>query len=299
MSSTLLQLVSTARQEMGLAAPNNVIGSTDTDIIQSLTLINALGNELQRQFPWNALEKEYRFYTSAQSQTGTTTANSTAVTLTGALTLDTTYMVTGTGIPQDTYVSVASSGLSVTLTQQASSSGTNTLTFSKVKYSMPSDYDRMADRTQWDKTRHWEMIGPLTAQQWQYLKSGFISTGPRVRWRILGNTFQIWPTVQNNEYLGFEYLSSYWAADTGGTAKGSFTVDTDTCIYPDRLMILGLKMKYFSIKGFDISAIEQDYMSELSIAKSNDQGAATLSLAPSINTVLVGWNNLPDSGYGT
>lgn len=299
MSKTLLQLVQDASNEMGLTSPNNVVGNTSADVVQLYSLLNALGNELQRQFNWQALEKEYRFYTVTKTGTGSTTANSTAVTLTSALTLDNTYMVSGTGINQDTYVATSSTGTSVTLSQQATVTGSTTLTFSQTKYAMPSDYDRMADKTHWDKSRRWEMLGPLTAQQWQYLKSSYISTGPRVRYRILGNYFQIWPTVQNNEYLGFEYLSNQWVSDVSGNGKAAFSADTDTCIFPDRLMVLGLKLKYFEIKGFDTTAFDRDYSAELDVAKANDQGSATLSLAPSMNSFLVGWNNIPDSGYGS
>ena len=164
---------------------------------------------------------------------------------------------------------------------------------------MPSDYDRQIDRTHWDKTQHWMMIGPETAQQWEWLTSGYISTGPRVRYRIFGNKFQIWPPQGTQHYLGFEYISKAWAATTAGVAKNSFTVDTDTCIFPDRLMVLGLKLKYFEIKSFDTTALWRDYNMQLEIAKTADQGAATLSFAPRISTVLIGWENVPDSGYGS
>jgi hypothetical protein len=295
----LLQLVQQASNELGLTSPNNVIGNTSADIVQILSLTNALGSELQRQFPWNGLDKEYRFNTVAVSVTATTVLNSTTLTLGSAQTLDATYMVTGTGINQDTYCTSSTTGTTVILNQAATASGTSTITFTKTKYAMPSDYDRMVDKPQWDKTRHWEMLGPLTAQQWQFLKSGFISTGPRVRYRLLGGFFQIWPTVPNGEYLGFEYLSSNFVTDYTGVSKGSFTLDTDTCAFPDRLMVLGIKKKYFEIKGFDAGAITRDYKEELDNAKAFDQGSQTLSFAPGITSILVGYNNIPDSGYGS
>ena len=153
---------------------------------------------------------------------------------------------------------------------------------------MPTDYDRQIDRTHWDKTQHWQMIGPETAQQWEWLTSGYISSGPRVRYRIFGDYFQIWPPQGSQHYLGFEYISKYWAATTAGVAKGSFTVDTDTCVFPDRLMVLGLKHKYFQVKGLG-DIYFADYKAEESIAYANDAGSQTLAMAPQI----------PDSGFGT
>jgi hypothetical protein len=146
------------------------------------------------------------------------------------------------------------------------------------------------------------MLGPESAQQWQWLKSSYISTGPRVRYRLLGDYFQIWPMLSSNEYLGFEYVSNKWVTASGTTTgpdKTSFTVDTDTCIYPDRLMVLGLKLKYFSIKGFDTTDLRRDFEDQLALAKTHDSGAATLSFAPRPSGVLVGYENIPDSNYGS
>ena len=175
----------------------------------------------------------------------------------------------------------------------------STFYFQKVKYAMPSDYDATIPRTHWDKSKRWEMLGPEDAQQWEWLLSGYISTGPRIRWRIFQNMFQIWPGVSYNELLGFEYRSKAWAEGSDGTAKNSFTADTDTCIYPDRLMVLGTKLKYFEAKGFDTTAMYRDYLSELETSIAQNTSAANLSFAPRPGTVLIGYDNIPDSGYGT
>jgi hypothetical protein len=37
---------------------------------------------------------------------------------------------------------------------------------------------------------------------------------------------------------------------------------------------------------------------QLNIAKANDQGSQTLSLAPRTANVLIGWENIPDANYG-
>jgi hypothetical protein len=114
----------------------------------------------------------------------------------------------------------------------------------------------------------------------------------------MGGEFQIWPILSTNEYMGYEYISTAWADSAAGVAQASLILDTDTCIYPQRLMVLGIKRKYFEIKGFDTSAFERDYQTELNIAKANDQGSATLSFAPKTANVLIGWENIPDSQYG-
>jgi hypothetical protein len=301
--TTMLQLVQQATGELGLAVPTQVAGSTAQDTIQQLALLNAVGYDLLREpaFNWQALTTEYRFTSLWTQQTGTVTNGSAVITnipSTAAIVAG-TYMVTGTGINQDTYVQSVDSPTQVTLTQPSTASGTGVqLTFAKTKYAFPADYQRIVDRTQWDKSKHWEMLGPESPQQWQWLKSGYIATGPRIRWRILGNTFQIWPGVSTSEYLGFEYVSKYWVTDAGGTSKGSFTADTDTCAFDDRLMVAGLKLKYFGVKGFETQLLQDEYDAIISSVKGEEQGAPMLSMAPRLSNVLLGPENIPDSNYG-
>jgi len=175
---------------------------------------------------------------------------------------------------------------------------TTLFNFQKVKYAMPSDYDATVPRTHWDKSKRWEMLGPEDAQQWEWLLSGYISTGPRIRWRIFQNLFQIWPGNSTGERLGFEYRSKAWALSSTGTVKNSFTADTDTCIYPDRLMVLMCKLKYFEGKGFDTTAMFRNYRDELETVIAQNTSSANLSFAPRPGTVLIGYDNTPDSGYG-
>lgn len=294
----MLQIIQAATGELGIPQPNLVVGIKNTDTIQLLALLNGLGGDLQRKYIWEALCTEYRFSTQFLTATGTTTANSAAVTgLTASTGLDSTYQVLGTGINSDTYVSTLDSATQVTLSQPASASGTVTLNFCKTKYPFPADYDRLQDRTEWDRSKHWEMGGPVTAQEWQRLKSGIIATGPRIRWRIMRSFFQTWPPIANADSLGFEYISKAWAESAIGVRQSAFLADTDTCIYPDRLMVVGLKMRYQQAKGLGFDFVDE-YNEHLSIAFGNDSGSGTLSMAPSESSTLIGWDNIPDSGYG-
>ena len=297
-TTTVLQLVQQAAQEMGITSPTQLAGSSNQDAIQLLALINACGYEIQRKHDWQALNKAYLFASAYLSTTGTVAASTVITGIPDTSTLSARFQVTGGGFPQNTQIVTVDSATQVTVNQATTTTGSSqSLTFSKTQYTMPSDYDRQVDRTHWDKTQHWEMLGPETAQQWEWLTSGYISSGPRVRYRIFGNFFQIWPPQGTAHTLGFEYVSNAWAATTAGVAKSSFTVDTDTCIFNDRLMVLGLKAKYFEVKGFQ-NVFMQPYLAELSIAASNDAGSPTLSMSPTISQVLIGIANVPDAGYG-
>lgn len=300
MSSTMLQLVQQATGELGVSVPTYVVGNSNQDVTQILALMNASGYEFLRRHNWRSMTKPHAFYTEYLTTTGTYTTSARTITGIPSTTgLDTTYMVTGEGINQNTFIASVDSATQVTVDQDFAAAGTaETIYFQKMKYALPNDYEAIVPRTQWDKSKHWEMLGPEDAQQWEWLLSGYISTGPRVRWRLFGSYFQIWPGFSNAEYLGFEYRSNGWALSSAGAVKTSFTADTDTCIYPDRLMVLATKLKYFEAKGFDTTAMYRNYMMELEAAEALDMSSANLSLAPRPGTVLIGYENAPDSGYG-
>ena len=300
MSYTMLQLVQQVTAELNLAVPTYVQGNTNQDVQQVLALMNRAGFDLVKEHDWQALELEYRFYTTAITTTCDTINNTYNLLNVGNVTgLNSNYSVVGTNVPQDTYVESVS-GSTVTVSQLSSATSVGgTVTFSQTKYDLPPDFETITDNTHWDKTKHWQMLGPEDAQQWQWLKSGYISTGPRIRWRILGGQFQIWPPYNTQEYLGFEYRSKGWARSATGAVKNSFTADTDTTVFDDTVLVLATKLKYFQIKSFDTTALMQDYMRYLSVAKANDKGSATLSFAPYPSKVLIGYANIPDTGYGS
>jgi hypothetical protein len=301
MSYTMLELVQQVTAELNLAVPTYVAGNTSQDVQQILALMNRAGYDLVKEHDWQALELEYRFYTTAITTTCNTTNGSYLLDNIPSTTgLDNTYSIVGTSIPQDTYVDEVLTSTSLNTSQLASATSVGgSVTFSKTIYDLPPDYETITDNTHWDKTKHWQMLGPVDAQQWQWLKSGYISTGPRVRWRILGNKFEIWPPYNTQEYLGFEYRSKGWVRSAADAVKNSFTVDTDTSVLDDAIIVLLTKLKYFQIKSFDTTALNQDYQRYLSIAKANDKGSPNLSFAPYPTKVLIGWANIPDTGYGS
>ena len=66
-----------------------------------------------------------------------------------------------------------------------------------------------------------------------------------------------------------------------------------------QFLIFSISKWQSEIKSFDTTSLMQDYQRYLSIAKANDKGSATLSFAPYPAKVLIGWANIPDTGYGS
>lgn len=90
---------------------------------------------------------------------------------------------------------------------------TFTLSTSVENYALPADFDRQVHRTHWNRTRKWELLGPMTPQEWQFRKSGITATTPRQYFRVKSwenETFFIYPTPtsgDNGATIVFEYQS--------------------------------------------------------------------------------------------
>ena len=294
-------MVQQVAAELNLAVPTYVVGNQSQDVQQILALMNGAGYDLVKEYDWQALQVQYRFYTQSINCNGTTIENNTSLVIENGVDLTGVtkqWQITGNNINQDTNV-VSVAGQTITMSQMASGTGTGAVVLAQTAYDLPFDFETITNRTQWDKTKHWEALGPEDAQQWQWLKSGYISTGPRIRWRILDNQFQVWPPMNTNEYIGWEYKSKGYVRGADGSVKTQFTADSDTTVLDDRTVVLLTKMKYWGIKGFDTTVLAQDYQRVLSIAKANDKGAPNLSFAPYPSKVLIGWANIPDTGYGS
>ena len=299
----LLGLVQAATGELGLSQPSAVATATDDQTKQLLALINKVGNDVISVAEWEGISKENRFSTVSYTVTGDTTAGSAIVTSTDTtgtgLAID-TFEVIGGSVPTDTTIASIDSTTQITMSNPASEAETGvTLTFSQTQYDLPSDYDRMKNRTSWDQTNYWAMQGPQSPQEWAYLKSGIIANTPRLRFRILGSKFNIFPASAGVVRLKFEYTSNGWVEAADGTAKTIFTLDTDTCIFRDRTIISGLKYEFFKIKGFDTDGLWRDYQIQQEFEKGIDKGAPTLSMSDRGGSLFLGNSSIPDSGFGS
>jgi hypothetical protein len=69
---TMLSIIQSVTDRMGIPRPTSVIGSTDTQVRQLLALLNEEGEELSKKGDWQALTREQTFTTvAAPTQTAT------------------------------------------------------------------------------------------------------------------------------------------------------------------------------------------------------------------------------------
>jgi len=261
-----------------------------------------LGKDLVREFEWQRLVKAYVLQTTAGiSTTGTITAGSKVITSMGTTAgLEVGNVVTGTGQAPYAEILTIDSGSQVTLnTPVATSTAAVSMTFAKQDYAMPSDFDRMISDTNWDRTNHWRNLGTKTSQEWQWLQGGIISVGPRERYRIYNNRLRIFQALTSIYTFAFEYVSNYWVMSAAATAgdKGAYTLDSDTTIFPDDLMLAGLKFYFLKAKKLDYSVELGEFMRALSYTKAQDVPVPAQSLAPIGMNPLVGPWSVQDGNW--
>lgn len=295
--TTLVELIGAVTGELGLNQPAWVVSSTDPQDIQMLALLNRLGSDLCRQYDWQRLNREYVLTTDAVTLTGTTVAGSAVVTVSSTAGLTAQYGVAGVGIVSFSQIQSVDNATQITMTMAADASGTNDLTFAQVQYNLPADWMKQIPQTEWDRTNRWPLLGPQSPQDWQSFKSGIVYAGPRQRFRILGNTITINPPPPDGLLFAYEYVSSYWVESSAGVRKAKFTADDDTSLFPDSLLITGLKSHWKAAKGLDNTYDLGEFRVLLDQIKGQDKSAPKLSLSPYEGDILLSMSNVPDGSW--
>ena len=132
--------------------------------------------------------------------------------------------------------------------------------------------------TFWDRTDQIRILGPLDDKEWQQAKA-MAPTGPDYRFRIRGGKILVNPVPTAGKAWYFEYVSQNWILGADGiTYKQYFTLDTDTVLLPETLVMAGLKWRWKKEKGMDYSEDFRTYEMQVKDAMGRDGGKRTLSM---------------------
>lgn len=303
MSLTLLQIVNRAENMLGLTASNAVIGSNVAQAIQMLALTNTLLTELVTDYEWQRLVKAHYLTTTAQVS-GTCNSSSGSSTLSGfnsVAGLTVGMVVSGPTIPAYAEISsVVTASASVVITFPATTATASmSCNFAVQDYSLPSDYDRLIGDANWDRTNHWPNLGPKSSQEWQWLQGGLISTVPRERYRIYGNRMRFFPAPTSPLNVAFEYVSNQCVIATGDTnpSKSSATVDTDTFVFKDDVLVKGLLFYWKRAKGLDYAVEAMQFADAVSKAQAQDEPSPRLSLSPIQPDIYILPQSVPEGSW--
>ena len=207
-----------------IPVPASVVGTTDSQVLQTMRLLEEEGNDLALRGMWEALTREATLTTVATASQGAMTT-------------------------------LASNG------------------FRFIK-----------NGTIWDRTNKLPVVGPMDDQQWQAIQA-LTWTGPRYHYRIRGGLLLSTPTPTAGYTWAFEYLSKNWILGADGTTyKQYFTLDTDTMLLPEELLLAGLRWRWKKEKGLDYAEDFRTYEIQVKDALGRDGGK------PRLNMGDPGWN---------
>jgi len=174
-------------------------------------------------------------------------------------------------------------------------------------FALPADFKAMTDDTHWDRSTQLPAIGPINAQDWQWLVVRNTQITTRFMWRIRDGFLWVKspPPPGSPQPLSFEYLSKYWAykPDPGGgddIPVEAMQTDDSFHIYNPQLMVLYTRAKWFENEGYDASAALADFFKAFQWESGTDKGATALSLVPGMGYPYISAvRNIPDTGYGS
>ena len=301
MALTLLQFVNRAELQLGLAQSNAVVSSNVTQAQQMLGMAQGALEELYSSYEWRKCVRAY-YFTTTPAVSGTCNVSSATATLSGFAStagLAAGMVITGPGIAPYAEVDTVGASTVIMTYPATATTASASCNFCTQDYDLPSGFDRMVPDTNWDRTDYWRNIGPKSSQEWQWLQGGVISTGPRERFRIYGDKLRFFPAPTAALNIAFEYVSNFTVIASGGTTatKAAFTVDTDTCIFRDELIVKALKYHWKQAKGLDYGAELAEYADALSRAKAQDEPVGIQSLAPRFAQELIGPWSVPDGNW--
>lgn len=170
-------------------------------------------------------------------------------------------------------------------------------------YDLPSDWAYFIDQTQWDRTNHWPLLGPKSPAEWAWLKGGLLASFPRMRYRVMGNKIEFWPTPETNSQfnMSMEYVSGNWVQNTNSTDQkpnaAMVMADGDIVWYHPWLMVKYTKLKWMELKGFDSAPAASDFKRMYDSLMGKDVGAQVLSLVPQQTPFFLGPWSLPDGNW--
>lgn len=318
---TLLQIVNQAQAELGLPVAATVIGNADPSTAQMLAMAQKIGEEI-RDTPedgWTTMHVEFNLAVSTPitGVTGNTSLNSPVITnvlpnTTGMIAGS--HAVSGANIPTAARILSVNGANQITLTMEATGAATSeALSFARDTYSMPADFRSYSNKTFWDRTNHWELLGPDSPQADMYHRSGIFVTGPRRHFRNVGripalaDTWRLWPPpfeIINPIQLSFEYITTDWISLQGGAAMppspptyaSTWANDTDIPVLDDRAMIDGVKWMFWKMKGFAYLDARQDWVDLVDRLIARDGGARNLQLGRPHRSIFLG-SHLVQDGF--
>lgn len=159
-------------------------------------------------------------------------------------------------------------------------------------YSLPTDFHRFVNMTQWDRTATEQMVGPIDPRMWEALRSGdLVGASVESYFRVAGGVFAIYPTPTAVATIAFQYFSKYWIS-----GKEAFSADSDEPLIDADLITLGVRYRFLASKGLPYAEEKLEYERRRDSLQAADGGKDVVSFSGPMRRPA--YEGIPDTGYG-
>jgi hypothetical protein len=143
-------------------------------------------------------------------------------------------------------------------------------------------YTSIMEGVLFDRTNSQYILGSVSPSQWQAAKANLSSISD-TQYREMQGHLYLTPAPAAGDTIAFEYVTSYPVVDNSTapvlTSKAYFTSDADTCLYPDKLLILGLRWLWKREKGIRYGEEFRHYESAVVNFMGKDGGKQAIDIS--------------------
>jgi hypothetical protein len=160
------------------------------------------------------------------------------------------------------------------------------------EYDLPDDYRAFIPDTGYVTSTVNTIDMRTSPEDWGYLQSIGGSTGPTYQFRILGDKINVYGPTSGDQ-VRIEYLTDYPVLSATGTAKKLFTVDTDTWILDDDLLIMNIIFRYKKLLGLQDWQIDAaEYADYERVMRGQEAASKTIEPGGSVSAFSEPYTNL-------
>lgn len=128
-------------------------------------------------------------------------------------------------------------------------------------WALPDDFYRFTTEQRRESSILLGLDGPVSDDE--FLDAQVRAWNPTVPYfRLFNGNIETTPAVADGQQVRFEYISTNWITDSGGTLKARFTADSDISLLPERLISLGAVWRWKRAKGLDYAEEFRTYQLE-------------------------------------
>jgi len=143
---------------------------------------------------------------------------------------------------------------------------------SDTSFDLPSDYDRMALKTNLaSSASNIDLVKATDLDQWDYFLNHFSTTVPGY-WMVLGGQLQVTPAPGVGVVHSYYYISNNIISGP----KSAFAADTDTFVLPERLLTLSIIWRWRASKRLEYAEDMQNFEIAMGEETARDKGSRVL-----------------------